>query len=685
MRPSTLYFLLDEEKRSGYLDHGNVFWSTNPKALEFSPDGWSDVGVNNQRNSKYFALDRSFTIPLKFVEDGAKIIKNRYYKFGIRAKLSLLILKLKLHYDTTLNQYGWYYDLLYMGDIDFTQFKDEGTFVTVNVIEGGIPKYIKANENVKFEFDMTVLETILVKMDGVYLKEKNNWLIPQGVGFGNHLLGAYHTTTEGKAFGLAISNQNTDDNVPDFTNSPNYFFSSVQDITGLTISGSIKFHTALIGSYRLDLKTSSGRTINLVTNFAVASGTNYEKVFSVTFDASADERFFLVATATALLDAHYTETNFDIKFRSRYRATYAKAFRPNYLFSQLTKSVTDGNFSAKSNLLDAFENIVVLPGDSIRGIKKPILKTSFTDFFTSFNGRFGVGVGKLNNKVVMEKKADWVDYSDPIDLGEVSDQVVYPATDYLFNTWKFGSPEQDYSNVNGRNEFNNTFTFKDDITELSKECNFVSAYQMDCYGAEEIRINFDNVDLASSSSDNKVWMLHVKTTPIVEDIDGVPTTVYELDRSLNATATGLDEQDSVYNLFLSPKHCLLDNGSFIHSCFYKMDHTWLKFVTTEKNHSVTMIDNGKLIDEDGQEEIGSLDPQLFTPNMIEYRTQVPIDLLEILDLSPLKAFKWTYRGIPFMGIPVKNGIEPVSEDAQGYTMLSAPSNNLELLEEIFES
>jgi hypothetical protein len=239
--------------------------------------------------------------------------------------------------------------------------------------------------------------------------------------------------------------------------------------------------------------------------------------------------------------------------------------------------------------------------------------------------------------------------------------------------------------VNGRNEFNNTFTFKDDITELSKECNFVSAYQMDCYGAEEIRINFDNVDLASSSSDNKVWMLHVKTTPIVEDIDGVPTTVYELDRSLNATATGLDEQDSVYNLFLSPKHCLLDNGSFIHSCFYKMDHTWLKFVTTEKNHSVTMIDNGKLIDEDGQEEIGSLDPQLFTPNMIEYRTQVPIDLLEILDLSPLKAFKWTYRGIPFMGIPVKNGIEPVSEDAQGYTMLSAPSNNLELLEEIFES
>lgn len=697
MRQTSLYFLLDEQKRSGYTDSGNVFWSGVPKPLVYAPEGWTEVGIQNNRNNKYFALDRSFTVPLKFVEDGAQILKNQYYKYGIERKVTLLIVKLKLHFDTTLNQYGYFYDLLYMGEVDFSQFRDEGTYVTANIIEGGIPKYIKANENVKFEFNMDSLETILVKLDGVFMKQKQNYIIQEGLREPDHLIGTFFVNQEGTAAGLAHFDVPGESAAGiNFATDDRYFLTSFQAISNLTIAGKIKF--TLVGTPApgtIYLKSNLGQSIVLGT-YPSGSGPK-EVVVNTTFNAGPDEKFFLFHDgANALAQFNYQEgSEISISFRSRFKTTYAKAFRPKYLFEQIVDKNTEGNFTAQSNILDYYSNpnppgpksgnLAYTCGNAARGFAGTTLKISLSEFFQDMNGILGVGLGKLNNKVTIEKKADWIDYSDPISLGEVSDQVCFPALDYIFNTWKFGSPEQDYSNVNGRNEFNNTYTFKADITRVTKAYEGVTASQLDCYGLEEIRINFDGKTLSTSDSDNKNWILHIKDTPITEDIDGVPTLVYELDRTLNASATGVDEQDSIFNLFLSTKHNMKRNGSFIHSCFYKMDNSWLRFVTTEKNHNLAVNDNGVLIDEDADEMVGSFDPQLFTPNILEYKTQVPVDLLEVLDGNPLKVFEWTYQGLLFQGIPVKNGIEPESEDVQTYQMLSAPTNNLEPLEQIFDS
>jgi hypothetical protein len=160
--------------------------------------------------------------------------------------------------------------------------------------------------------------------------------------------------------------------------------------------------------------------------------------------------------------------------------------------------------------------------------------------------------------------------------------------------------------------------------------------------------------------------------------------VYELDRSLNPYATGLLEPDSVFNIWLSPKHCLLRNGDYIRSLFYKQDTQKLTFQTTEKNRELMVSPPGKTpVDEDADIEIAQLGERLFVPMAMEFTTQVPLNLFDILKQNPVKAFRFKYQGHTFTGIPVKIAIQPETNQAQQFQLLSSPENDLTVLEEVF--
>ena len=67
--PDHIYFLMNQANESYYVASGVVMTSSSPKPLQFSPDGWRNIQIVNQRNAKYFAMDRSFTVPLDYVKD----------------------------------------------------------------------------------------------------------------------------------------------------------------------------------------------------------------------------------------------------------------------------------------------------------------------------------------------------------------------------------------------------------------------------------------------------------------------------------------------------------------------------------------------------------------------------------------------------------------------------------------
>jgi hypothetical protein len=78
---------------SGNLQMGNVL-SGIDLSLPQHPSGWEDQQLSFGRNTHYWGLNRSYTIPLKFVGDGAQIIRTLFYGgLGIENPLSLIVLK----------------------------------------------------------------------------------------------------------------------------------------------------------------------------------------------------------------------------------------------------------------------------------------------------------------------------------------------------------------------------------------------------------------------------------------------------------------------------------------------------------------------------------------------------------------------------------------------------------------
>lgn len=153
-----------------------VLTTIDPVFLKYTPDGWQKKAIGFVRSPENYGVIKSFTIPLQFVGDGAKILRHLLYtKQGMETLADLSIKKL----NPATGQYLRYY----RGEINFVEFEDELDSVSVNVIEGRIAKLLKANKNTKYEFDLdTISESRLVYMDGVELDNIYHYAIP-GVNF----------------------------------------------------------------------------------------------------------------------------------------------------------------------------------------------------------------------------------------------------------------------------------------------------------------------------------------------------------------------------------------------------------------------------------------------------------------------------------------------------------------------
>ncbi len=713
--PETIYFL----KRNGkflYLQDGLVLESPNPVRLQFAPDGWQDVGIINQRNQKYFALDRSYSIPLGFTEDGAQILKYYYYTYGIEEKIEMVMARQKLYFDDT--HYGFYYTNLSSNifEIDFSQFKHDGPKVTVNIMEGGIAKIVKANETLKVEVPVEADDTIKIKWTGIKLRYSLNFTTFNGNAgnyeshcepptnnsdISSYVLGFFKSSYEGNPVGIITQDNFAElHNNPDFTTDDKWFIQAIENVD-ITMNFKFRFKlfktpTGTGGFARIEMFKSDGSLVTQFLNHNFGSG-GYDQVHeisqTVALTLNAGEKLFLLVTmrTTASIAGPQVPTiamltmadetssfNHNVTFHT----TFPKARRPYYLFRDVVSKLSDGTAQVESNALQQFESYVAIPGDAIRGLAGAKYKTSLSDFFTSYNTVLSLGMGVVDNKLRLERKPDWIDNSNSIDVGSCEGLTISPATDLLFSSLKIGFPEQQYDDVNGRQESNNTHIYKAPNTRVNKELNLVSVYRADPYGGEFFRINLEGKTTTDNDADNDIWIVKIKETPIEDPDEG---TVYELDRSLNPYATGLLEAESIFNLHLTPTQCLMRNGPYIRSCFYKQDDQWLKYQTTEKNSELSVAAPGQpVIDEDADIEIADLGDRLFYPVLLEFNAPDKSDILDLLGLNPLQALASTYLDLPVKGVPIKIGANPEARRTQPYQMYAAPDIDLTPFIEIFD-
>lgn len=193
------------------------------------------------------------------------------------------------------------------------------------------------------------------------------------------------------------------------------------------------------------------------------------------------------------------------------------------------------------------------------------------------------------------------------------------------------------------------------------------------YEIEKIRITQLGQDTTSYPTDNDNYALAIEDE--LQPANGDVPAHYKLDRSLNASATGILEPETIFNLSLSPKRMLNNNGSYIRSCLYRSDSKVLKFISSDKNNKLVC---GGIV-ENADAQVGSLDKPFFWPVPFDFTTNVPDDMEDLLDANPLQLFRFPFHNTFYVGIMNTASMAPSSRAVQNFQLLSVPENQLQNL------
>lgn len=704
-----LYFILNEngepyvaDWRTGLVSVGSkntlLGPTGSPAFLQKSPDGWKDIEVKYSRNLKYWGLFRDFTLQLKFSRDGATILKYLFYNYGIEAYAKLVILK------ADRSTWPVKYKTWYTGELDFSQFQQDRTFVTCNVMQGGLVKYLKAYEGTQYELSLNNYK--LVKFDGIDIVNSISYTAADQtqmtffIAHGDLSNRAYDLTwlqvsllnVDGTVINAAGESTlpliKYDSNTPydDNRNPDNYFLQATADIT-VNFSATITVSLENGQSVELYIKNSNGSRISLLTLNApsnpqlVPFSNSQTFTISTTINVAAGEKLYLISQlyfAVALdtvASAAYTGFDFSVQYTSKGQTSFVKAISMFDLANQLAVKISGGLCQAKSDLLTQSEEYVVTSGDAIRGIDPAVIKTSVQDAFQSFFSRFMAGMSVENEKLVIESLTYYFQDSVILDLGNVDQLIISVAEDIMFNTILAGYKPQQYDNANGKYEFNSEQHYTTPITRISKELNIESAFRADPYGMEFLRVNYDGKNTTDNiHADNDTFFVNIDPDAITND----GPLHYILNRPAYYSVTGIPSADTIFNLKLTPKRGIYALGPLLHSCLDRLDGKNITFVSADKNKDLTVVETaiGPTVAEGSSELISGLGQKLFLPYYFQFTTQVPVNLQEIIDANPYGQIAFTWKGVKYYGYLWEGGVKPGTNDVQEWKLLAATNNDM---------
>ena len=411
MRPRELfyYYLTDYSNSNNfYVDNAGRIQTTNvPTRLKDAPMGWLESQLKFSRNEHYHGINRSYTQPLKFVGDGAAIIRNVFYTGkGIEQLIQLVILK----WDPVQDAYFLYYK----GLLDLSNMEDnvqEG--VTVNIMEGGAIQLLKAYENTVFEIpcDGSIPQNIKANVDGILFNDVFHYsFIPMTAFYpGIAVAGAIFNTNDGDNIGIIRNNPSYEQptGAPNtyFASSGNYIFSSVSP-TSVTITGSIAIKAnPLLGTptkFYMYAVTSLSQprgvdgvdhAVGLVgpqtpsaTGFYNPSTSQVDVNgymvfnFNQTINLAAGENLFIVFfNESSEYPIKIVGGNFDLSFSSKAPPSRPWGLTLWDLFQLIMQNINalasttiqSFNFGAQSQLLQDNLNIFITCGDALRASTDP--------------------------------------------------------------------------------------------------------------------------------------------------------------------------------------------------------------------------------------------------------------------------------------------------------------------------
>jgi len=573
--PTLRFFLLDSDKKPLYLNAaGNVVTSPNAEitpgtsaALKYAPDGWQGVLIKFIRNLRYLGLNRDFTVPVRFVKDGGKIVRNGIWRYGQDYTMYQVIQKLLPN--TFPPTYGPYFD----GELDLSKTSDKKDGITVQVVEGGLSKYLKAYENQQYEIPIHGDSDVRsLYLDGIPFTNVIEWTLYENQSIvESRYLGMGIVSQEGTTQGIIVQDQQyagTFDNPLDPSHyNDNWHFNSTIKTIPVTYTGTARVAVATLDASNVHIYYRKyNKSTNVITDYDVFNGAmaigSHTVDLAKTIPVGPNEYVHLIGDSVSV-NCKITSGTVAATYEVTFTPSLAECLTFKRLGQLLVGKISGGTCTLRSTFLDSMDDrLLYTGGQSLRKYLAPgVGKTSISDFFQSLT-QFGLVLSVEGTELVIEKYNYGFQNTVAGGFGVVDDVEFTIAEDITYNSFKFGYPNVEVDKVNGRDEFNVTSNFQSPHKRIVKEANYVSEYHAGMYEIEAARIELYQKDTTDSSVDNTGYMFSVEKGTTYEYYRGgleaqintgnyyflVPNELFALTNGQQFTLSGAASNNGTYTV-----------------------------------------------------------------------------------------------------------------------------------------
>jgi hypothetical protein len=721
---------MDGATATYYIVSGGVVTTTTTKTeIDRAPEGWQDYEISYERGWQYYGVYTAYSTPLKFMKDGAEILRHIMYTYGVEGNgLHLLVEK--------QDPSDWTFDEMFDGEVDMSKAQDEFDYIVAPIMQGGFIEKLKSREDTEYVYDLdNNADVVWVKHDGREMQGLIEWSFLTGGLDPYYQPDLLYLDTEGSNYYIKPQTQ---------SKNPTSIFDNgflakssgapSQDVTfRLIYNFELQILGTVVGNSNLKIQIREVRLSDntLITVHDYVTCANQAPSTVVTY--SGDETLVLTVPSDRYLTMTFrlwnptsgtfilaTDYNLTINtstltgyFTNRFEATFIPTLPIGTVLAYLLEDINGAAINITDTLTSVYLNdqVVLTSGNGVRFLEGCKLTVTFKEVFNFLHSKFSASLTyneSTDTVYIGLRDAAFEDLLNG-DIGtlQADDFTITPFTELMFTNLEIGSEEHDYDSkssdenevTNGKDEFNTLTKRLSPLTRMNgKTESYVSKIRCDMTGIELVRVNLGGKELADASSDNDVFALHINSASSgTEDIiiQGALTTVtywtlYRKAINLTPGASYFEIENvfspaSVYNIIFSPLRSLLNNGTWFRSILKFSDAGSLSLQSTYKNTA----NNTKMIifegatpteyNEGANVTISSLcaaGDVIFQPVRYKFKTKEDININSIIRTYPFRYIEFAFNGNTYNGYIIRVTSKPTWRGETEFELIAHRDDDL---------
>jgi len=624
-----------------------------------APEDWDKDTIGKfARDIETAGIMRTLSLPISFVLDGYNIVKQAFINDGYEAEVFFEC--------EQLEHATFIYRPRFSSDLDFSQYKDTGIRANVMLLESGVSATLRAKEDTKYEYPLTGLDVVNIRIPGVVFNEKADFIFTNE-GESDRFMNAIDLVNNDTNSGFVdVQNVEQQENITDesiFTTSENWFVKGNRP-TGvpIKIKGNIKVdaYRPPLGDHGNDfavlLKDNSGATIQTIFQ-SPSLNINQHYIYDIPFDidinlALDQKLFFYIRTDVIPSDLKVTVTDGDlnISYTQVSDPSNCKGVRIEDLFKRIARRIVPQQAVDSYLLRNQWNGLIITCGNAIRELADAAIQTTLADFFKTCNALESAGMGFDTGILRLEQRPFFFRPYKIETLTGVKSCEFSVWNEALFNAVSVGYNDGNTDDTDGQYEYNSKQEWDLPIVRVQRKEDWVSPYRADQYGIEKLRVDFIK-KTNDTSSDNDVFMFDCEFDGTNWNPIKGSSTSYISVSGMSSAAANL----AAYNLRLTPKENLLRHDSYLSSMLFWYNSRYIEFASAEKNKDLEFVRSGQGIASNFQLKqsqsipVASLNGLYFQPVVATLQCKLPLLFMSKMDANSFGYLEWEWQGDIYQG------------------------------------